>query len=58
MMHLLCIPLSDREIVNMVLNIEKDFNSSNDDDIVNTDKKKIIIDYLVKMCYQLITGLE
>jgi hypothetical protein len=48
--------LSDGEIAEMVLNKDKHEDSS-DDDIVNTGEK-IPIDDMVKMCDQLIAGME
>jgi hypothetical protein len=49
--------LSDGEIAGMVLNKDKHEDSDDDDDIVNTGEK-IPIDDMVKMCDQLIAGME
>jgi hypothetical protein len=51
--------LSDAEIAEMMLNKDKheDSRDDDDDDIVNTGEK-IPIDDMVKMCDQLITGME
>jgi hypothetical protein len=49
--------LIDGIIAEMVLNKDKHEDSSDDDDIVNTGEK-IPIDDMVKMCDQLIAGME
>ncbi|KAK8738714.1 hypothetical protein OTU49_017422, partial [Cherax quadricarinatus] len=50
--------LSDGDIAELVLNTDKHKKSSDDgDDIVNTGEK-VPIDDMVKMCDQLIAGLE
>jgi hypothetical protein len=49
--------LSDAEIAEMMLNKDKHEDSRDDDDTVNTGEK-IPIDDMVKMCDQLITGME